>query len=70
MTTGGETMYENKMGQRRKNKEEEDEEKWISRAIVGDRSTDLADKFAAMRPSRSGRELPKVINPVTVNQAT
>ena len=69
-------MYENKMGKRRKNKEEEeeeeeeDEEKWTSRAIVGDRSTELADKFAAIRPSRSGRELPKVINPVTVTQAT
>ena len=49
MTTEGETMYENKMGQR---------------------STDQADKFAAIRPWRSGRELPKVINPATVTQAT
>lgn len=69
MTPGGETMYENNMGKRAKN-EEEEEEKWANRAIVGDRSTDLADKFTAIRPSRSGRELPKVINSVTVSQAT
>jgi len=50
--------------------EEEEEEKWTSRAIAGDRSNDLADKFAAIRPSRSCRELPKVINPVTMTQAT
>jgi hypothetical protein len=62
-------MYENNMGKRAKN-EEEEEEKWANRAIVGDRSTDLADKFTAIRPSRSGRELPKVINSVTVSQAT
>ena len=33
------------------------------RAIVGDRSTDLSEKFVAIRPWRSARELPKVINP-------
>jgi hypothetical protein len=44
--------------------------KWTIRAIVWDRSTHLADKFAAIRPSQLDRELPKVINPLTVNQAT
>lgn len=65
-------MYEKKREEEeeQEGEEVEEEERWTSRAIVGDRSTDLADKLATIRPSRSDRELPKVINPLTVTQAT